>query len=55
MMLMIAEYLLPEYLTLDTEESLLPEEIAEPSFIASGPVWGCFNECQRFWLRWVIV
>ncbi|KAM6535664.1 hypothetical protein FALCPG4_005213 [Fusarium falciforme] len=45
-MLKIAEYLLPEYFTLDTEESLLPEEIAEPSFIASEPVWGCFNEFQ---------
>ncbi|WAO87077.1 Hypothetical protein NCS54_00437200 [Fusarium falciforme] len=45
-MLKIAEYLLPKYFTLDTEESLLPEEIAEPSFIASEPVWGCFNEFQ---------
>ncbi|RSL57077.1 hypothetical protein CEP54_008467 [Fusarium duplospermum] len=36
-MLMIAEYLLPEYLTLDAEKSLLPEEIAEPYFIASEP------------------
>jgi hypothetical protein len=35
-MLKIAEYLLPEYLTLDAEESLLPEE-AEPFSIASEP------------------
>lgn len=33
-MLMIAEYLLAEYLTLDAEKSLLPEEIAETYFIA---------------------
>ncbi|RSL95040.1 hypothetical protein CDV31_014054 [Fusarium ambrosium] len=45
-MLMIAEYLLPEYLTLDAEKSLQPEEIAGPFSIASEPVWGSFNDFQ---------
>ncbi|KAM0415903.1 hypothetical protein ACHAPT_013114 [Fusarium lateritium] len=45
-MLMIANYLLPEYLALTAEASLLPDDIVQPSFTTSEPIWARHVEFQ---------